>query len=273
MMVCFRKMVLKGLFFCCILWVPYSSATAQQCGELTEESCGYVAAAVSNWNTLFSSNARIQRWDYAGAETADAASLISILDQGSDWRVAGVDSEGNIAIVPMNEELREQWHSAEFQHLEQLLGDDSATVHLVSLDWKLSDEKVFVSTIIVNDRYPFLHGRILSGIVLESDSNSCLYKRLLWLWGDTRGEISIDLRPYGENFHCARVAKAWMSFGNARAKMNEVEYDDNSCVSAYAWAYATPLAIISFDANSFSLTVSGLGSKGMGSGDCVASRQ
>ena len=272
MMAHLRRMAFNALFLCCVFWVSYSSSNAQECGDLTEKSCGYVAAAISNWNTLFSSTARIQKWSYTRTESANADSLISILDQSGGQRVASIDAEGNVSIVPLSGELREQWRNAEFEHLERMLGDDSTTVHLVDMNWSLSDED-FSSTVIVNDRYPYLHGRILSSIVLESDSNSCVYKRLLWLWDLTRGEISIDLRPYGEDFRCARASEAWMYFGDARAEMSEIEYNDNSCRSTYAWAYATPFATLAFDVEFFSFTVGGLGSKGTGAGDCVESRQ
>lgn len=170
--------------------------------------------------------------------------------------------------MPLNGEQKEQRRSAEFQVLEQMLGDDSATVHFVELSWSSLYED-FASTVIVSNLYPYLYGRVLSNIILESSSNSCVYKRLLWLWGLTRGGISIDLRPYGEDFYCARATEAWMYFGDARAEMSDIQYDNDRCMSAYAWAYATPFATLEFDVDFFSFTVRGLGSKGTGTGDCI----
>lgn len=265
------------LLTCASLSIPHSSAIAQECGELSERTCGFLAAAITTWNTRLSSNVRIEQCHYDRQEVANVDSLLSILDRESEWRVPSMDSEGNISIVQLSSELRSQWRRAEIGHLRQLLGGNSGTAHFVRLVWRSRSGEEFLSTVIGSNTPPYLHGRILSSIVLESESNSCLYKRLMWLWGSTRGEIAaeLELEPISQNnkLDCKKTDSAWMALGDAYVKMREIEYMDGGCRSAYAWAYATPMATISFNADLFSFTVSGLGSKGMGSGDCIAPRR
>ena len=202
----------------------------------------------------------------------DANSLIAILDEESDTRVASVDAEGNVRLDSPNGQLREQLQAVEFPYVNRFLRDGRGIVHVVALTWS-TNEGSFDSALVVSERYPFLHDRTLSSIVLESNANSCVHKRLEWIWGATRGEIYIDLVPYENGSRCARVTEAWMMLGNAQVEMNEVSYGDTACSSTYAWAYATPLGSLTFSQENLSFTIEGLGSSGQGSGDCVVGRR
>ena len=265
----FPKLILQSVLGCG-LCIAYSGAAAQECGGLPEESCGRVATAISNWDTRISSSAGIQEWRYL-EEIGGVQLLIEKLDEDDAFRVASVDGKGNVVIEELNVQQQEQWRVSEHETLKSLVNSDGNRAHLVELLWNSSGGD-FKSTVIASDEYPYLYGRILSSIVLESNSNSCVYIRLLWLWGTTRGEIFADLVPYGEGEEsfCARIyPPPWMILGDARVEMGDVTYKGEYCKSPYAWAYGTPLASISITRDPLSFQVSGLGSRASANGDCV----
>lgn len=262
--------ILVTSIVCFSLAVSQSVVTAQNCGDLPENLCGYVETAVSNWNNRIDTDAKITDWVQESTQRLSSHSLIDMLG-GNDIRAANVDNEGRVHIVLLNEEEKNRWYNAELHHLNQWFSDNMATIHIVGFDWDTTEGK-FNTKVAVNERNPYLYGRILSGIVVESDSNSCLYKRLIWLWGSTRGEIFANLTPQGDDRMCRQEFEAWMTFGSAKVKMDKVSHDSARCNSQYAWAYATPLVSISFERDGFSFTVNGLGSSGMGGGMCDVAR-
>ncbi len=262
-----NNMHMAVLVFCALIF-PNSAVFAQICGDLEEKLCAYVSIAVANWNQRFGETARITEWSFIENTTVEVNSLVDQLDAAGDGRLPTVDSEGQINLVPISTEAMEQWREAERQHLLSIIGDNVGTVNLVNLDWETRDG-TFSSTLVANDRNPFLHERALSSIVLEHSSNSCLNIRLAWLWGRTRGEIFAAL-PRRASGDCARASAAWMTLGSAEIKMGEIMYNNGTCSSAYAWAYATPLVSASFSNDNFSFTITGLGSRGTGNGDCLS---
>ena len=261
--------ILVTSIFCLSLVLPQSFVTAQNCGDLPESLCGYVETAVSNWNNHIDTDARITGWVHESTQRLRSHSIIDILG-GNDIRAVNVDDEGRVHIVLLNEEEKNRWYSAELSHLNQWFSDDIATIHIVNFAWNTPDGD-FNMKGVVNERDPYLYDRILSGIVVESDSNSCLYKRLDWLWTSKRGEIFASLTPQVNTSRCQQEFFAWMTWGRAEVRMGDVSYHSAGCSSQYAWAYATPVVSISFDHGSFSFTFTGLGSSGMGGGTCDAS--
>ena len=259
---------LMTLVLICTLMAPYTIATAQDCGALQEKLCGYVAAAIDNWNARFSNAATVQTWEHTEMVDVNVDSVISILNQGFDTRVGSMDNEGNMRLDSLNGQIKEQLQPTESSYLNRFLRDGHGTVHVVDLTWTTTDGQ-FESRLIVNDTRPYLYDRILSSVVLEADTNSCVHKRLSWIWGVRRGEIFIDLQQYDNGMRCARMSEAWMVLGSAQVEMSEVSYGERSCSSTYAWAYVTPFASLTFHPESISFTIEGLGSRGQGYGDCV----
>ncbi|MYD36334.1 MAG: hypothetical protein F4X20_04860 [Dehalococcoidia bacterium] len=246
----------------------HSPASAQQCGSLSEKLCGYVSTTVVNWNERFGDAATIDTWRYIDTqEVVDAAALIALTETGDPVRVANLNSEDSIRLVPLPETVRERLYQAELAHVESFIGDGNRLVHRVALDWIAGNEQ-FNSVLVASDTSPFIFDRTLTSVVLESVTNSCFHLRLNWLWGIKRGEIYIDFAPYRESDPCAPQLIHWMNLGQANAKMPRSFYENGQCVGRYAWAYATPLGSFEFDIDAVSFAVSGLGSMGGGKGRC-----
>ena len=85
------RLMLQSVLGCLgSLCITFSGAIAQECGRLPEESCGFVATAISNWNTRIESSARVERWSLLDEETGNVDLLISKLDNDDEFRVASV---------------------------------------------------------------------------------------------------------------------------------------------------------------------------------------
>lgn len=89
--------------------------------------------------------------------------------------------------------------------------------------------------------------------------------------GGVRGEIFVDLVLHGNQASerkCLRRYSAGMQWGDAKADMSEVRYDNPICEAGYIWAWATPLAKIEIDKAGFSFSIDGIKSGRSGGGDC-----
>lgn len=133
-------------------------------------------------------------------------------------------------------------------------------------------------TAISKDTSQFL-GQDVQKRTTYSFSRRALDYTIKWLWGSERGRITVDhsILWNGSNYIYDQSANnsSYMDLGSAQAQTKETRLDRRRYAKiAYGYAWATPTASfkISFDAKkgdvggSFSVSLSGIGSKGGGDG-------
>lgn len=94
-----------------------------------------------------------------------------------------------------------------------------------------------------------------------------------WLWGSTRGKVVIQhsiLVDRGRIVSNWGSSEAWMSVGSADAKRNSYSLHTTYAQLTWAYGWATPTASFKFSYSGkpakWSVSMSGVGSKGNGSG-------
>jgi hypothetical protein len=155
---------------------------------------------------------------------------------------------------------------------------------LVELTWT-SEGKTFTSTAVYNEQ-GLVYDNVLTNMFLLEDNTdldaadartayTATVRNLTikWVWGGTRGKIIIKhtiLVDNGKIVSGTGSTDAWMSAGSAGAKWHS--YKRTSTYSQISWGYgwATPTASFSIKASKdpveFTVSLSGVGSKGKGTG-------
>ena len=271
-----RGLTIASLVFLTGLFNQIVPITAQDCGELSREQCGYLSATVENWNRYIGGSYSIVRSIHVGRIDPDIA-ISSINETDRIWIPVYEDVERTVSLVSLdNRDLIRQWRSEQASYMEQKLRG-AKDINLVTLDWQNSNGPDFQTDLVLSDVYPFVHGQIVSGVVIESDNNGSFRKELSWLWGLIRGEIYVNVihssSGYGDASWCRQYAHAWLDLGDAQVNMKDPEYNNGVCRSAYTWGYVTPIASLTFEIEAFSFTISGIGASGKGLGVCEAPRK
>ncbi|WP_143097842.1 hypothetical protein [Chitinophaga sp. CF118] len=155
---------------------------------------------------------------------------------------------------------------------------------LAELTWT-SEGKQFTTTAVYNAQ-GLVYDNVLANMFLVKDDSETSEDdartaytatvknfKIKWVWGGTRGKVVIKhtiLVENGKIVAHSGSTDAWMSVGSAAAKW--ARYKRTNSYSQISWGYgwATPTASFSISASrppvEFSVSLSGVGSKGRGSG-------
>ncbi len=90
-----------------------------------------------------------------------------------------------------------------------------------------------------------------------------------WIWGGKRGEIGYRITIFYSNKTVSSTDRSdwgWMTAGSAKSESKITKNSGTHGKIQYALGWATPTASVSFDKNSFKVSVSGVGSKGVQNG-------
>jgi hypothetical protein len=254
----------------------------EYCGELSEDQCERLRTLVETWNEKFDGGVSIVTWVYKGLlhdnirfENGNDGNPISFKDtevwipvHRLDGRVSGALLLDHVLSAYTEEEAvrwRNWYRMVLFYPFEgdlaSLKGRRSRT-HVVNLEWS---GDFTTSVVMREDRGVYIYDSMSLGVVTESISNSCIDHKLLWLWGGLRGQIRFDLSRSGQRCSMEPAPVKYMQFGKADLKFkNEEEpirYENGSCEVVYSYAYATPIASMKFDKESFTFDIQGIGSK------------
>ena len=269
-----RGLTIAPFFFLAVFFNHIVPITAQDCGELSREQCGYLSATVENWNAFTGGSSIIVGSAHVGKiDSENAVSSITATDR--IWIPVYEDAERTVNLVPLDDDdLNRQWLSEQASYLERRLSS-AKNINLVELNWQTSGGRDFQTNLVLSDVYPFVHGQIVSGVVVERDRSGSFRKELSWLWGLIRGEIYVNLihssSGYGDASWCRQYAHAWLDLGDAQVYMNDPEYNNGVCSSTYTWGYVSPIASLTFNIEAFNFTITGIGASGRGLGVCEAS--
>ncbi|HYK06090.1 MAG TPA: hypothetical protein VE974_30385 [Thermoanaerobaculia bacterium] len=246
------------------------AARAKTCGALPERACAHLLLAIGAWNDRFGDVAIAEGFEYRGDPTTQAEKLLEQITS-PDAVLPVVAEERPVGIAPRrNAEIASadltRWRS----QIESILRN---TKHAVQINWKLKDGK-FVTTSLLSDSI-LVYDNILTNVRERRSSNSCVHEQILWIWGGVSGEIKIDLVPIyeeGRIVACAGSNRDYLMLGTSESRISPSKVRHGRCFARYAWAWATPVATISFNASKFKFEIRGLGSRGSGSGECWSPR-
>ncbi|MGR3761713.1 hypothetical protein ACUXV3_16525 [Roseobacteraceae bacterium NS-SX3] len=257
-----------------ITLVGWANAQSVSCGGLPEEPCSALELAVDNWLEVSAETAnapKLARIEYVGdsehEEFDDARQSMLKLEGQYFLRYSPADR--NMELVTPDEVASADtsaWPNEVSTYLENVR-------YLVQATWSTNEAGEFTTPIFLTDQWPYLIDTMLSSIVLEGASNSCMHKTLYWIWGGVRGEIFVDLiaRNTSDGLICLRISEAWMNFGDAKALAAMPTVKGQTCTTTYNYAWTTPLASISVGSDNVSLEIKGIGSNYVGTIDCATS--
>ena len=144
--------------------------------------------------------------------------------------------------------------------------EQCAHVHVVNLEWSAPGKRFTTALLIMDEdrdadgnTEPLIYDSMTLGVVEALSSNSCVDIRLNWLWGGLRGRIFFDLISV-ETMCSVEKPTAYLDLGDARLKfLGDSSYSEGTCSIEYSYAYATPIARISYDVSSLKFSIDGVG--------------
>lgn len=249
-----------------------SAAQDFECEAVPETPCALLNLAIDRWPIVieqYETKLQPSSIDYIGdAESAEFESAVDKLLTLQDQTFLVLHADDGFSEIIASEKFDSAFLIPWKETIEQTVGKMQ---HVVKITWDAAGDE-FSTTAFLSEAWPYIFDPVLSSVVLEDETNSCMHKTLRWLWGTTRGEILLDVLPIqtGSGMICKRVGEAWMSFGDAQVVSGEPQISGHQCAVNFAYAWATPLATISADAKNVSVTVEGIGSKFVGSRDCIS---
>ena len=239
--------------------------------------------AVNNWNTYFGSHVRITDWEYIGTindEIDKESTVQQIINPSRTYVTFGNPLEPETvsaillseALVDAPPETLTEWETV-------VRNNVNVGQHKVEISWEFVTSGITFTTIMIANDDEITFDSMFITAVLIKEKIASKHIRICWLWQDTyedcsRGQIDAELTPKcddcGNLISCDKECDAWMTLGEAKIECNTEQIAGNCCKLNYGYAWRTPTGSINIKWNDetleFEITVTGLGSSGMGSG-------
>jgi hypothetical protein len=245
-----------------------------QGGDLPEGPRSQLNKALNAWNENYGTHVRAVQWNVRGKIGTGSLSLGSVREDISNparaWVPDGdIDHPKDMRAVRLDQVEGIEPESIKSWRLSADKAVQEDAWYYIDISWEQDGQKFHTTAVASQDR--LLYESMIFNARLARKHNSCFYTSILWLWGDVSGEITADIKSLCEKqtvTSCDEACEAWMTLGSAEVKCDAKKVSATTCQMKYAWAWATPLVSLRFQAEKFDFTTSGIGSRGKGNASC-----
>ena len=239
--------------------------------QLPKKPSLQLEAAIKGWNKNYGTKVKALGWSYEGRVSSPKERKDAVLAMTSPdrvWMPHG-DPAKSVRMTAQRVADHPEIPVAVLAKWQRSVGKLVTTgLHIMKIEWQKGTKKF--STVCVADGNALIYDTMLFNASLVTSHHSCFYMQIQWIWGSKRGEITADLQAKCQNgvpVVCNSNCNAWMTLGDAKINCSTKKVK-NCCVLSYSYAWGTPLVTIKVSKNGFTLSTSGIGSSGMGSGTC-----